>query len=101
MEKTAEKVLSWAEWKAKAEAKFRDENGQLLDPPIRVMIAYNGRAKGKKKCGDCKFCVSKEHPTKADSHILVCTETDQKDRWNQDWPACGKFTNRKEEIANK
>lgn len=91
-------VMSWDEWKRRMEAKFTDGNGKLLDPPIANMLAYNGWAKGKKTCGDCKHCVSRESPRKAGSYYLVCDETDQKPRWKKDWPACGKFEVRKAEI---
>jgi len=100
MEKSADS-LTWDEWRKAKEKLYLGEDGKPLPAPMRLMIAYYGRAKGKKTCGDCIHCISKKHPTQASMFVLVCDATNQNDYWQANLPACGHYQARKEELTNK
>lgn len=92
--------VTWDEWKRKNEGKFLDSAGKPLPEAIRTMIAYNGRLKGKKVCQDCIHCIAIKRPGTQNKLHLTCDESNQKADWQKDWPACGKYKARKEELTN-
>ena len=99
-EKEMENPTSWEEWRKQKERLYLGEDGKPLPEPLRLMIAWHGRAKTKKTCADCIHCVSEKHPVKRDEYRLICDSSNRKADWDPKWPACGAYHVRKEPLTN-
>jgi hypothetical protein len=82
----------WDVWKVNQEKKFRGPDGRFYPPPVREMLAYNGRTDNA-TCARCRQFAY--HQLRM---VYVCEKytgsVKIKAGWQSDWPACGLYEER-------